>query len=47
MINVTIIGMENAPWNNKDISLDKKTLDVSGFDTNINKEEVRGVVKKQ
>lgn len=45
MINVTIIGMGNTPWNNKNVSLDKKSLNVNEIDAHINKEEVRDVVK--
>lgn len=44
-INVTIVCMKNTPWNNRNISLDKKSLDVNELDVNINKEEVRNVVK--
>ncbi len=36
--------MENTPWNDRGISLDKKSLDVSELDSSINKEEVRSVV---
>ena len=44
-INVTIVCMKNTPWNNRNISLDKKSLGVNELDANINKEEVRSVVK--
>lgn len=45
MINVTTIDMENTPWNNRNISLNKKSLDVNELDVNINTEEVHNVVK--
>ncbi len=37
--------MENSPWNNTSISLDKNSLGTHELDSHINAEEARGVVK--
>lgn len=39
------IDMENSPWNNKNVSLEKSSLNADELDANIDTQEIRGVVK--
>jgi hypothetical protein len=38
--------MENSPWNNINVSLEKGLLGADELDDNINTQEIRGIVKK-